>query len=39
MTYYHHVRREIECLLSKSASRILDVGAGAGATLSWLKSL
>ena len=39
MTYYHHVRREIECLLPKSASRILDVGAGAGATLSWLKSL
>jgi 2-polyprenyl-3-methyl-5-hydroxy-6-metoxy-1,4-benzoquinol methylase len=39
MTYYHHVRREIEYLLPKSASRILDVGAGAGVTLNWLKSL
>lgn len=38
MTYYHHVRREIECLLPKSARRILDVGAGAGVTLKWLKN-
>jgi 2-polyprenyl-3-methyl-5-hydroxy-6-metoxy-1,4-benzoquinol methylase len=38
-TYYHHVRREIQPLLPKSASRILDVGAGAGNTLSWLKTI
>jgi 2-polyprenyl-3-methyl-5-hydroxy-6-metoxy-1,4-benzoquinol methylase len=37
--YYHHVRREIRPLLPEKASRILDVGAGAGATLRWLKTL
>ena len=39
MTYYEHVRREIQPLLPKSASQILDVGAGAGTTLNWLKSI
>lgn len=39
MSYYHHVRREIRPLLPRSASRILDVGAGSGGTLSWLKTL
>lgn len=39
MSYYHHVRREIQPLLPRSASRILDVGAGSGGTLSWLKTI
>jgi 2-polyprenyl-3-methyl-5-hydroxy-6-metoxy-1,4-benzoquinol methylase len=39
MTYYEHERREIQPLLPRTASHILDVGAGAGATLSWLKSI
>lgn len=39
MDYYHFVRREIEPLLPKSPHRILEVGAGAGATLKWLKGL
>jgi 2-polyprenyl-3-methyl-5-hydroxy-6-metoxy-1,4-benzoquinol methylase len=39
MNYYHFVRREIEPLLPKSATRILDVGAGAGTTLQWLKTI
>ena len=38
MNYYHFIRREIEPLLTKSPSRILDVGAGSGMTLKWLKS-
>ena len=37
--YYHIVRREIESLLPKDPIRILEVGAGAGATLKWLKTL
>ena len=37
MDYYHFVRREIEPLLPNTSSRILEVGAGAGATLKWLK--
>jgi hypothetical protein len=37
--YYHLVRREIMPLLPGNATRILEVGAGAGATLKWLKSL
>ena len=37
MDYYHHVRREIAPLLPSAASRILEVGAGAGGTLKWLK--
>jgi 2-polyprenyl-3-methyl-5-hydroxy-6-metoxy-1,4-benzoquinol methylase len=39
MGYYHLVRREIAPLLPKSATRILEVGAGAGGTLNWLKTL
>ena len=39
MDYYHYVRREIQPLLPKSATRILEVGAGAGGTLKWLKTL
>jgi 2-polyprenyl-3-methyl-5-hydroxy-6-metoxy-1,4-benzoquinol methylase len=39
MTYYHHVRLEIQPLLPESASRILDIGAGAGTTLRWLKAI
>ena len=35
--YYQHVRREIGPLLPQTASRILDVGCGAGATARWLK--
>jgi SAM-dependent methyltransferase len=37
-TYFRHVRREIERLLPQAARRILDVGAGVGATSAWLKS-
>jgi 2-polyprenyl-3-methyl-5-hydroxy-6-metoxy-1,4-benzoquinol methylase len=37
--YYQHTRREIAPLLPATASRILEVGAGAGATLKWLKSI
>lgn len=36
--YFHHVRREIEPLLPKDASEILDVGAGSGATSAWLRA-
>lgn len=40
MNYYHWVRREIEPLLPKeSPFRILEVGAGAGGTLQWLKTI
>lgn len=39
MNYYHHVRREIEPLLPEKCGHILDVGAGAGGTLHWLKTL
>jgi 2-polyprenyl-3-methyl-5-hydroxy-6-metoxy-1,4-benzoquinol methylase len=39
MNYYHLVRREIAPLLPQSSTRILEVGAGAGGTLSWLKTL
>jgi 2-polyprenyl-3-methyl-5-hydroxy-6-metoxy-1,4-benzoquinol methylase len=39
MDYYHWVRREIEPLLPKQCTRILEVGAGAGATLKWLKTI
>jgi 2-polyprenyl-3-methyl-5-hydroxy-6-metoxy-1,4-benzoquinol methylase len=37
--YYHHSRHEIEPLLPKRAVRILEIGAGAGLTLKWLKSI
>jgi 2-polyprenyl-3-methyl-5-hydroxy-6-metoxy-1,4-benzoquinol methylase len=36
--YFRHVRRDIDRLLPPSANRILDVGAGVGATSAWLKS-
>ena len=36
--YFRHVRRDIDRLLPPTAQRILDVGAGAGATSAWLKS-
>jgi 2-polyprenyl-3-methyl-5-hydroxy-6-metoxy-1,4-benzoquinol methylase len=39
MTYYDHVRSEVRALLPESASSILDIGAGAGATLRWLKEI
>ena len=37
MDYYHFVRQEIKSLLPNTCNRILEVGAGAGATLRWLK--
>jgi 2-polyprenyl-3-methyl-5-hydroxy-6-metoxy-1,4-benzoquinol methylase len=37
--YYHYVRRNIKPLLPKNASRILDIGAGGGVTLGWLKTV
>ena len=39
MNYYHLIRSEIKPLLPKIANRILDVGAGSGRTLKWLKTL
>jgi len=39
MDYYHWVRQEIKPLLPKNPSRILEVGAGAGHTLKWIKAL
>src|ERR1700733_96048 len=39
MDYYHFVRSEITPLLPKAPARILEVGAGAGSTLKWLKAL
>jgi hypothetical protein len=36
--YFRQVRRDIDRLLPDSAQRILDVGAGVGATSAWLKS-
>jgi 2-polyprenyl-3-methyl-5-hydroxy-6-metoxy-1,4-benzoquinol methylase len=38
MEYYRWVRLGIEPLLPKQCTRILEVGAGAGATLKWLKT-
>jgi 2-polyprenyl-3-methyl-5-hydroxy-6-metoxy-1,4-benzoquinol methylase len=38
VAYFQHVRYDIEPLLPASATRILDVGAGAGRTAAWLKS-
>lgn len=37
--YYSRSRREIRSLLPSRASRILEVGPGAGFTLLWLKSI
>jgi 2-polyprenyl-3-methyl-5-hydroxy-6-metoxy-1,4-benzoquinol methylase len=39
MNYYHWVRQEIKPLLPKNPSRVLEVGAGAGGTLKWIKTL
>jgi 2-polyprenyl-3-methyl-5-hydroxy-6-metoxy-1,4-benzoquinol methylase len=39
MDYYHWVRREIKPLLPQNPSRVLEIGAGAGATLKWIKVL
>ena len=39
MDYYHWVRREIRPLLPQNPSRVLEVGAGSGATLKWIKTL
>jgi SAM-dependent methyltransferase len=36
--YFRRVRRDIEQLLPASVQRILDVGAGVGATSAWLKT-
>ena len=36
--YYHSVRREIAPLLPKSPARTLEVGAGPGGPLNWLKT-
>jgi SAM-dependent methyltransferase len=36
--YFRHIRYDIGPLLPASARRIVDVGAGVGATSSWLKS-
>lgn len=37
--YYHQVRREISPLLPQRATRVLEVGAGAGGTLKWIKNV
>lgn len=37
--YYHHIRYDIRPLLPKQCGKILDVGAGSGATLAWLKTI
>jgi len=38
VAYFQHVRYEIEPLLPATATRIVDIGAGAGHTAAWLKS-
>jgi hypothetical protein len=38
-SYYGFTRTEIAPLLPKEASRILDVGCGAGATSAWLRTI
>ena len=35
--YFAHARKEIEPLLPKKCSRVLEVGCGSGATLGWLR--
>jgi 2-polyprenyl-3-methyl-5-hydroxy-6-metoxy-1,4-benzoquinol methylase len=37
--YYRFIRHEISPLLPKTSARILEVGAGAGVTLKWLKTI
>jgi 2-polyprenyl-3-methyl-5-hydroxy-6-metoxy-1,4-benzoquinol methylase len=39
VNYFGHVRKDIAPLLPQSASLILDVGAGAGTTTAWVRSL
>ena len=39
MDYFHWVRQEIKPLLPENTSRVLEVGAGAGGTLKWVKTL
>lgn len=39
MDYYHNIRSEIAPLLPKNCGHVLDVGAGGGATLRWLKTI
>jgi len=36
-TYFEHVRSDIADLLPAKATRIVDVGCGAGSTLAWLR--
>lgn len=38
-TYYHNIRSEIQPLIIGKPKKILEVGAGAGSTLQWLKSI
>jgi trans-aconitate methyltransferase len=38
-SYYRHIRKDIAKLLPARASRIVDVGCGAGATLRWLQTI
>jgi 2-polyprenyl-3-methyl-5-hydroxy-6-metoxy-1,4-benzoquinol methylase len=38
-SYYSFVRREIEPLLPKNVATVLDVGAGGGSTLGWLRTV
>ncbi|RQH15272.1 class I SAM-dependent methyltransferase [Bradyrhizobium sp. RP6] len=37
--YFHHVRHEIQPLLPKTATSILEIGAASGLTLSWIKTI
>jgi 2-polyprenyl-3-methyl-5-hydroxy-6-metoxy-1,4-benzoquinol methylase len=39
LNYYHWARREIKPLLPENPCRVLEVGAGAGSTLKWIKAL
>lgn len=38
-SYYGHIRKDIAGLLPARATRIVDVGCGAGATLRWLRTI
>jgi 2-polyprenyl-3-methyl-5-hydroxy-6-metoxy-1,4-benzoquinol methylase len=37
--YFEHVRSDIKPLLPSTASRVLDIGCGAGSTSAWLKTI
>lgn len=39
MSYYQFVRHEVRPLLPENPMRVLEVGAGVGATLKWIKTL